>query len=57
MSGDEVYADQMPRLFGRTDGEGVAMAIRGSSGLMSSTEVSESLVALTSELGTTMRST
>ena len=53
----EIAFDQMPRLFGRGDGEGVAMAIRGSSGLMSSTEVSESLVALTNELSTAMRST
>ncbi len=49
--------DQMHELFGRPDSEGVTMAIRGSSGLISSTEVSESLVALTSELGYAMSST
>lgn len=38
------------------DGEGVTMAIRGSSGLMSSTQVSGSLIALTSDLDRAMRS-
>ena len=52
-----VAFEQMPELFGRADGEGVAMAIRGSSGLISSAEVSGSLIALTSELGIAMRST
>ena len=49
--------DHMPDLFGRPDGQGVTMAIRGSSGLISSSELSGSLVALTRELGSAMRST
>ena len=49
--------DRLPELFGRPDGAGITMAVRGSSGLMASTEVTASLIALTNELGTAMRST
>jgi len=44
----------LPDLFGRTEGEGVQMAIRATEGLMLEAEVVESLKALTEDLLTAL---
>ncbi len=46
----------MPRLFGSLDGAGVSMAIRATDSLMSAAEVGASMMALTADLLSDLKS-